>query len=100
MQPISNKNVLDLCKWGARRYLFPNFFRTIKANANTTKYPAIGTKKDTDIVERSASQAMMNVPMAPPIGVIIMNEDALLALSPRPVIAIAKIVGNIMDSKA
>ena len=56
---------------------------------------------DVDIEVASAKRPMRRVPTAPPIGVIIRSDDAILTelLSTRAIV-IAKIVGNIMASNA
>lgn len=56
--------------------------------------------KAADIETASATRAMRVVPTAPPSGVIISSEDAIFVESPSPFTEIAKIVGNMIASKA
>ena len=46
----------------------------------------------------SATAPISIGPTAPPIGVIIRNDDARFVLAPTPRSEMAKIVGNIIDS--
>lgn len=55
---------------------------------------------EADIVAASATMPISNVPTAPPKGVIISREEAIFVESPSPLTDIAKIVGNMIASKA
>lgn len=55
---------------------------------------------DAEMLEASATMPIRSVPTAPPNGVIISSDDAILVFSPRPLTDMAKIVGNIIASNA
>ena len=60
-----------------------------------------GMMKEVETDATSAMRPMSSVPTAPPIGVIMRKEEAILTLRPwAPTIVMAKMVGNMMASKA
>lgn len=55
---------------------------------------------EVDMFVMPATHPIRNVPTAPPSGVIMRKEEAILVADAHPLIVIANIVGNMMASKA
>ena len=73
-------------------------FTIVKAYSITITYPTSGSMNGSTLFVLSAIYPMSRNPH-PPIGVIIISDDALFVSEPRSLTASEKIVGNIIASK-